>query len=346
MTATMTTTQIPTLLSDPAGWPEEVRAIFERAMTCEFATVTKRGAPITYPVTPYVGEHGRTLDVSTGLAYPAKAERARRDPRVALLYSDPTGSGLADPPVVLVQGLATVRDGDLQANTDRYLPLALAKLSTAYESLPWFVLRRLGWYWARIWIEVTPLRILWWPGGRLDSPPRRWAAPPGMVVPPSDPPPAGRSAPAWKDAPLEWRPRAAHAARALGVPVLTTVDEEGFPLPVRARAVAPDPEGFRLTLPAGLSLPRAGQRNPACLTFHTHGEEFTGQENATFVGEIEPDGDGARFRVERCLADWSLAGSRLQASWSFLSAGRRLRRTVVAEAARRGQRVPEVRLPR
>ena len=120
MTATMTTTtQIPTLLSDPAGWPEEVRAIFERAMTCEFATVTKRGAPITYPVTPYVGEHGRTLDVSTGLAYPAKAERARRDPRVALLYSDPTGSGLADPPVVLVQGLATVRDGDLQANTDR-----------------------------------------------------------------------------------------------------------------------------------------------------------------------------------------------------------------------------------
>ncbi len=44
MTATMaTTTQIPTLVSDPAGWPEEVRPIFERAITCQFATVTRRG---------------------------------------------------------------------------------------------------------------------------------------------------------------------------------------------------------------------------------------------------------------------------------------------------------------
>jgi hypothetical protein len=326
-------------------WPAGLAELTRRSLASEYASLTRDGRPITWPVTPYLGEDGATVDVSTGLTYPSKAERARRDPRVAVLLSSGAASGVPDAPVVLVQGLATVRDADLQANTDRYLSLALAKLSTAYEGLPPFVLRRLGWYWARIWIEVTPLRILWWPGGRLDSPPRRWVAPPGTVAPPSDPPPAGRSAPAWKDAPLEWRPRAAHAARALGVPVLTTVDEEGFPLPVRARAVAPDPEGFQLTLPAGLSLPGAGQRNPACLTFHTHDEEFTGQENATFVGEIEPDGDGARFRVERCLADWSLPGSRLQRSWSFLSAGRRLRRTVVAEAARRGQQVPEVRLP-
>ena len=32
-----------------------------------------------------------------------------------------------DAPVVLVQGLATVRDADLQTNSDRYVRLALAK---------------------------------------------------------------------------------------------------------------------------------------------------------------------------------------------------------------------------
>ena len=48
-----------------AGWPAEVRPILERAITCEFATLTKRGAPITYPLTPYPADDGRTLDVST-----------------------------------------------------------------------------------------------------------------------------------------------------------------------------------------------------------------------------------------------------------------------------------------
>src|SRR5215208_5843994 len=97
-------------MSNPAGWPAEVLPVFEKAITCEWATLTKAGAPVTWPVTPYLGEDGSTIDVSTGLTYPAKADRARRNPKVALLFSDPTGSGLQDPPVVLVQGMATVRD--------------------------------------------------------------------------------------------------------------------------------------------------------------------------------------------------------------------------------------------
>jgi hypothetical protein len=54
------------------------------------------------PTTPFVEGGAGSLDVSTGLAFPAKAERARRNPKVCLLYADPVGSGLADPPVVLV----------------------------------------------------------------------------------------------------------------------------------------------------------------------------------------------------------------------------------------------------
>jgi hypothetical protein len=80
-----------------------------------------------------VGNGGRSLDVSTGLTYPAKAERARRDPRVCLLFADPVGSGIDAPPTVLVQGLATVRDCDLQANTDRYVRASMKRFPDAHE---------------------------------------------------------------------------------------------------------------------------------------------------------------------------------------------------------------------
>src|ERR671932_2116676 len=93
-TASLTTA----LAANPAGWPEELLPLFERAITVEYASLTRANTPVTYPVTPYVGEDGRTLDVSTGLTYPAKAERARRNPKVALLFADPVGAGLADPP--------------------------------------------------------------------------------------------------------------------------------------------------------------------------------------------------------------------------------------------------------
>jgi hypothetical protein len=104
---------------------------------------------------------------TTGLSYPSKAERARRDPRVTLLYSDFEGSGLLLHPPVLVQGRATVHDADLQGNTDRYLRASMAKTPKVYTGLPPFLLRRLDRYVGRIWIEVTPLRMLWWSSARL-----------------------------------------------------------------------------------------------------------------------------------------------------------------------------------
>src|SRR5690349_6826431 len=96
---------IATSTGEVGRWPEELQPMFERAITCEFASLTRAGTPVTYPVTPYVSPGSATLDVSTGLAYPAKAERARRNPHVAILFSDPVGSGFHDPPVALVQGL-------------------------------------------------------------------------------------------------------------------------------------------------------------------------------------------------------------------------------------------------
>jgi hypothetical protein len=324
------------------AWGAELTPFLDAAITTEYASLTRDGRPVTVPLTPYRG--ATTLDVSTGLTYPAKAERARRNPRVALLFADPVGTGLAEPPVVLVQGLATVRDGDLQAGTDRYVRESMAKLPAAYEGTPWFLLRRSGWYFTRIWIEVTPLRITWWERGRLDAEPRVWTAAPGTTAPPSDPAPTGVTPPPWQQAPADWRAAADRAER-LGVPDLTLLGADGWPLPLAARAVERVDDGFVVTLPAGTP-PAAALPAPVCLTFHVHAERFTGQENVTLVGTggyVDAGRDRVHVRVERALGDFSLPGGRVSRLRATVRAGRRLDRRLAQESGRRGQPVPVVR---
>ncbi|MFI7470043.1 hypothetical protein [Nonomuraea sp. NPDC049646] len=324
--------------SAPALSPRLAAEVFGRALVCEYASLTRDGRPVTWPVTPYAGAGG-TLDVSTGLTYPDKAERARRDPRVALLCSGAQG-GPDREPVVLVQGRATVRDADLQAGTDRYVRESLAKTGAGFAGMPWFLVRRLGWYFARIWVEVTPERIVWWPEGDLSRTPEIWIGPPDVAVPASDPAPTGPRLPSRSAPPADWRPFAARAAR-LGEPVVTMV-ADGMPLAVRTRSAVRTEAGFDLRLPAGVQA--AG--GPVCLTFHRHGPAMEWQENVVLVGRATGVGDRLSVRVERALNDWSLAGSRRERSRSFLGQGRLLRKRLEAEAARRGQPVPRVRRPR
>ncbi|HLN42633.1 MAG TPA: hypothetical protein VK215_09270 [Acidimicrobiales bacterium] len=329
---------------EPSAWPEELDEVFGRSVTVEYASLTRAGSPVTIPTTPYVNANGLTIDVSTGLTYPAKAERARRDPRVCLLFADPVGSGMADPPVVLVQGLATVRDSDLQTNTDRYVRLSMEKLPDATKGQPRFALRRLAWYYARIWIEVTPLHVRWWPSRSLEEPVRTWNAPEGTAAPLSDPAPSGTQPHAWLAPPASWHAAAQDAGR-LATHDLTVVDANGFPLCVPVMGTEVVDDGFVLTLGGAAPAVIAG---PACLTMHSHPERFTGQENRTIIGTVEPParpGDAVRFCAERALADWSLAGGRPRLALSFLATGRRLAPRLATEAQRRFQPVPRVRLP-
>src|ERR671918_849964 len=103
-----------------ATLPPEVQQFFDRFVTTEFTTVDGRGRPITWPLTPYYRPGNPCIDVTTGLGYPKKANDARANPKVALLFSDPTGCDVQNPPQVLVQGVAHVDDADLDANRDRY----------------------------------------------------------------------------------------------------------------------------------------------------------------------------------------------------------------------------------
>ena len=342
MTSTLSPDQTgsSSLPRDIAGWPGQIQPLFERAITAEYASLTARGAPLTYPVTPYLADDSRTLDVSTGLTYPAKAERARRNPKVALLFSDPVGTRLSKPPVVLVQGLAAVRDTDLQANTDRYLYVSKRKVPEAFAGMPAFLLTRMPWYFVRIWILVTPLRILWWPEGNLDRQPEYWEAPQDIVVPASDPAPPGKAPGSWNTGSSDWHPGANFAVQHLGDPVVTLVDEQSFPYPMRVRGASLNSTGFQFELPSGAPVNLYG---PACLTFHTHPEKFTSQQNMAFTGRLEP---GGSLIVDRQIGDWSLAGNKLQATWTFMKNGRKLAPRVKDEAQRRGQPVPVIRIPK
>jgi hypothetical protein len=325
----------------PAQWPEELLAVFERSVTCMYASLTSKGQPITYPVNPYISEDRLALEITTGLTYPAKANRARRNPKVSLLFDDPVGSKLENPPVVLVLGQASVRTADLQANTDRYVRASIAKLPEASEGSSPRLVESLGWYFARIWIQVTPLEIYWWQRDHPETP-HHWIAPEGTIAPPSDPAPKGRAPRAWARKPKGWHRSAHHAVQNLGLPTLTVVNDAGYPFSLPAFAVALSREGFRLTLPANLPISAQGK---ACLTFHTHPERFTSQQNHVFIGEVNGEGEQAHFRVERQLADWSLNGSRLHAAWGLLSKVFVLSPRLKREAARYGQPVPKVHLP-
>ncbi|GAA2904793.1 hypothetical protein GCM10010517_70900 [Streptosporangium fragile] len=309
-------------------FPPEPAAVFERALVCAYTSLTRDERPITWPVTPYVGSRG-TLDVTTGLAYPDKAERARRDPRVALLYTDG--------PVVLVQGRATVRDADLQANTDRYVRESLAKAPSALSRLPSFMFRRFTWYFARIYIEVTPERLIWWPDGDLTRQPRTWSCP--ATAPASDRPPSGPRLPGRTIPPADWRPHA-RRARSLGTPIVSLMSG-GLPVVVPARAYTATPTGYELRLPAGVK----AADGPVCLTFHQHGPQMEWQENVVLLGTATGHDDHLTVTVERALTDWSLPAGRRRRNRSFFGHGKLLKPRLEAEAARRAQPVPILRRP-
>src|SRR5919201_5658218 len=116
--------------------PPELQQAAERYLTTEFVTIDSAGRPIVWPVTPYYRPDDGCIDVTTGVGYPKKADDAARNPRVSLLFSDPTGSGIGSGIRVLVQGTAEIDDRDLGANRERYLRESLAKLPGVKGMLP------------------------------------------------------------------------------------------------------------------------------------------------------------------------------------------------------------------
>lgn len=159
-----------------AALPPEVEAVFREFRTCELSTLARDGTPITWPTLPFwQPEQGRFL-ITTSIGLAQKALNVRRDGRVALLFSDPTASGLADPPAVLVQGDAEAPD-EVQTGvrgSEALLRQVFLRqpAGRAYSGNPlarWLF----DWYYLRLLIWVRPRRLTWWPAGDFAREPLR-----------------------------------------------------------------------------------------------------------------------------------------------------------------------------
>src|SRR4051794_349745 len=259
-----------------ASLPDEVQAVFRRFVTTEFTTVDRKGQPITWPVTPYYQPGGPSIDVSTGLGYPKKANDAAAHPQVSLLFSEPNGSGLERPPMVLVQGIAEVND-DIEANAARYAREAKAKVPAFTRMFPPPGLGRFfTWYTARVYVHVRPERLYVWSGGDATSEPQLFDAhmeevrsghseEPGV---PHEAPVGGAAA---------WDRRVEELGDLYPTAVLSFLAPDGFPFSVRV-PVRPDRGARRIRIGEGaLGLPV--EPGLACLTAHHHAPDFRWQRN-------------------------------------------------------------------
>lgn len=327
--------------SNALGLPDELVPLLVDNWACEYASLKKNGTPITVPLLSFPGEDGRTIDITTGLAYPSKAERARNNPKVCLLYSDPRATKVENPPVTLVYGQATVYDSDLQANTDRYVQTFLPR-SKGFNKMPRFMLRWMRSSFARIWIAVTPLKVLWWPEADMENSPKIWHAPTGTQAPPSDPKPEPLPTPhkPWLDSSSDWSKDIAYAFDKLGLPVLTVVDEEGYPVPFRVQGGSLQSDGVRLELSPAMPTDAHGR---ACLTFHTlevKNGEMVSYDNKSFIGTLSED--RGFFTVKRQLGSHEITSDLRGMLW-YIRATLRLEKRIDVEAGRRGQPVPKIR---
>ncbi len=271
--------------------PQGARDVFAKFITCEYVTVDARGQAIAWPVTPYLGTDATTLDISTGVGYPKKADDAARHPKVAQLFSDPTGCGIEAAPTVLAQGTATIHDSNFPANRERYRRESLRKLPATKELYPpKFIEPILGWYFDRIYVKMTPDRVLVWPNGDCTKEPAVYGAP-------LDPPAAtGEPAADTGVSPPVWDDRIDELGSRYDSAVLAWEDPDDHPFAVRL-PVAIDRDARRILFPnppAGVAV-RLG---PACVTAHSHSPEFLWQENFQVRGDLVRDG-GALMLVPR-----------------------------------------------
>jgi hypothetical protein len=320
-----------------ASLPQEVREAFQRFITCEFTTIDARQQPITWPVTPYYSPGAPTIDTTTGLGYPKKADDARRNPHVAMLFSDPTGSGTESGIQVLVQGTPEVDDRDLRANQDRYRRESAAKLGGARGVVVPRPLRAaFAWYAHRIYIKVRPERVFVWPDGDLARTPDCHGAHVEEVRSGHSEEPLEPHEPAAGGG-IAWDSRIDALGRRYRTAVLAWVAPDGFPLSVRI-PVSLDAASGRISIgaePAGLPL----TEGRGCLTAHDHSPDFNWRENFQVRGDLVRSGDGWALVPHRLVGGIELPNrGPLGRYRDAMRRSFRLQRTALRELRRRRAR--------
>jgi Pyridoxamine 5'-phosphate oxidase len=287
--------------------PPDVQSVFERFITTEYTTVDRHGHPITWPVTPYYHAADRCVDVTTGVGYPKKADDARRNPRVSLLFSDPTGSGMEKPPMVLVQGTARVDEEDLRANRERYYREAKAKLPAAGLP-PKFLHNFLSWYLDRIYVHVWPERVFVWPDCDPTREPELFDAHIEEVRSGhTEEPESGHEAP--EPGELVWDERMDELGERYSSAVVSLVSPDGFPFSLRV-PVRVDRDAKRVRIDAdAIGVPV--QPGLACVCAHDHDPDFTWQANFQVRGNLVADEQGWAVVPHKLVGGFELPKSTL-----------------------------------
>jgi len=321
-----------------ATLPEDVRDVFDRFITTEYTTIDSRRQPIAWPVTPYYRDGDEVIEVTTGLGYPKKANDARSNPQVSLLFSDPTGSGLDGPAQVLVQGTAEIDDRDLDANRERYWRESGEKLPATKDMHPPKLLRGMfGWYYTRLYVRVRPERVFAWPGGDPTGEPAVHDSHLEEVRSGHSEEPTAPHAPE-QGGPALWDERIDELGRRYQSAVLSWVAPDGFPLSVRV-PVEPDAGARKIEIgaePEGLPL----TEGRACLVAHRHAPDLKWQENFQVRGDLVRSNGGWALVPHKLVGGFELPNeSQLAVMKRNFTKARRFRKIARRELRERERRL-------
>lgn len=148
--------------------PQPAEDVFRRALVCEFTVVSPSGRPITHPMIPLYD--GEKIYLHSSILFSKKLDHVKANPKVSIAVTD-LGATHGEPLAnrVTVQGDAVVVEDDPHTTWQRILPLWIEKEPIVKE----FYAKRvaLPLFWERALIEITPRRVLVWPGGETERPP-------------------------------------------------------------------------------------------------------------------------------------------------------------------------------
>jgi len=146
--------------------PAPVAALLDAALVGELTVIDQGGRPVTYPLIPLWD--GERIYLTSSSLFSRKLEHIRGNPKVSVSITDPVAVD-GSPDRATIQGDARVIEDDPHGGWERLLPIWEKK----EPSIVYFLKARvaLPLFFERALIEVTPRRILYWPGGDTNTAP-------------------------------------------------------------------------------------------------------------------------------------------------------------------------------
>ena len=274
----------------------DLRGVLDAYFTCEFTTLGRDGTPLTWPTAVLPRPDG-TLLVTAALAFAQKALNVRRDGRVGLVFSDPTGSGLTDAPQVFVSGHASCPDEIVTspAGLEEYWARLFERQPSSRPYVKTPINKLMDWYYLRLLITIEPDDVV------NRGPITNIAAEPAASTGSS-----GGSALLGAD--ILGRFRTA---------VLGAVDAAGAPLLMRT-TVTPVAEGFEVRAASDAAV-AAG---PASLLVHEHDEKLSAAYAGLVRGRLSELGEGRWLLVPDRLVE-PIGSGRVADALHLVRGGRR-----------------------